>query len=429
MTNASGTMKPLPPNTAAERLEDYEIDALTEESAKDIVRQLQQRLILAEEAKKTAESDNAAKSKFLAKASHDLRQPLHAMGLFTSSLLEMVTAGVERGDAKFAKVLTNIEHSSQAMEGLIENLFDLSKLEAQVTKPEIQSIKVADILERVGTRYQPMAKEKGIDLRVAPTEAIVLSDRVLLEKMLNNLVANGIAFTEAGKVLLEVKVLGSETQIIVSDTGIGIAEDAVKSAMRPFVRLEPQPKNRRPGLGAGLSIVERAVSLLHHRFQINSHLGEGTVCTLTVPTGFVDAQTTPAQPQKNSAKGQFLVCAIDDDDLVIEAMEMLFDGWGYGLLSAFDLKDALEKIAKNKPLIDLLLVDYRLGGTMNGIEAIDQLRAILPNPLPAIIVTGDTDSSIAAEAKAHNCLLMHKPLQAVKLRQVIRNAQAGRLPV
>jgi signal transduction histidine kinase/FixJ family two-component response regulator len=371
---------------------------------------------------------NTYKSHFLASASHDLRQPLHALNLFVAQLQG------ESNPAERSRLVSRIDAAVGSMNELFESLLDMTKLEAGILKPNFSEISVARLLERVETTFANAARKKGLRLRVVESSAWVSSDPILLERILLNLVSNAVRYTEGGGVLVGCRRHGKELRIDVCDTGAGIPEDERQRIFGEFYRLAGTDPDRSGGLGLGLAIVDRLGHLLGHAVELDSRLGCGSRFSVTMPL-ITQARTAEVQAPSpaiaDPARGKRVIL-IDDDALVLDGMRGILQGWGRHVETAASGAAALASLAETGEKPDLIISDYRLAGGDSGIEAIACLRAAVGAPVPAFVITGDTAPERLREASAGGFLLLHKPVSPMALRtalnRVLKSHDARRLP-
>jgi signal transduction histidine kinase/DNA-binding NarL/FixJ family response regulator len=362
------------------------------------------------------EAANLAKSRFLAAASHDLRQPLHALNLFVAQLRS------EADPMERSRVTAQIDASVTAMNDLFNALLDISKLDAGMLAPELTSFPVAHLLQRIERTFAPAAQEKGLRLRMVPSDAWVRSDPILLERILLNLVSNAIRYTDRGGVIVGCRRRGGELRIEVSDSGIGIPEDQRGNIFGEFYQLAASERDRRGGIGLGLAIVDRLCRLLDHRIELASTLGAGSRFAVSLP--LVAAPQEPIDyavaPRAlvDPASGK-LVVVIDDDALVLDAMGGLLRRWGCLVVTAESESAALAGLAGDDRCPDLIISDYRLAGGRTGIEAIRRLRNTFRALIPAFLITGDIAQERLSEASANGFHLMHKPVSPMALRAML----------
>ncbi|HHW78112.1 MAG TPA: response regulator [Xanthomonadaceae bacterium] len=388
-----------------------------------------------------AERANAAKTRFLATASHDLRQPIHALGLFFANLADRVR------NTETESLIKQIEDSIEAIDSMLNALLDISKLDAGVIRPHVGPVAVADLFKRLATEYQshginpfgvllerrlfkrpetphqPTARETGNALRIRSSRAIVQSDPAMLERILRNLISNALRYTRNGRVLVGARRRGDKLRIEVHDTGIGIPADQLDDIFLEFHQLGNPERNRHQGLGLGLAIVKRLAALLGHQITVRSRLGRGSCFAVTLP--IARESTHCALPSPATIPGRELqgrrILVLDDDSAVLEAMDGLLERWGCVVIKAASLEEAQEKLKANAPPPELLIVDYRLRGELSGLEAVALLQKNLRRYVPTLVITGDTAPDHLREAEASGYPLLHKPVQPAKLRSVVRH--------
>ncbi|MEW6312777.1 MAG: NahK/ErcS family hybrid sensor histidine kinase/response regulator [Pseudomonadota bacterium] len=370
------------------------------------------------EKKDEAEHANRAKTHFLAVASHDLRQPMHALGLFIAALRNRVQSSETR------RLVDQIEVSVSAMEDLLDTLLDISKLDAGMLMPQYEDFDVHALLERIGRDFAGAAHEKGIRLRVRNIHAQVRSDPMLLERILLNLVSNAVHYTNHGGVLVGCRRRGDKLRIEVWDSGIGIADDQQQTIFQEFYQIANPERDRKKGLGLGLAIVERLVRLLRHQLRLRSVVGKGSVFSIEVP---LSGGATPAQTHKAQevllvdALARATVLVIEDDVLVMAGMLSLLESWGCHVIAARNCDEACLKLAAGARPPDIVVCDYRLPDGMGGIETLQRLQAQLGRVVPSILVSGDTTPAVFEEARASGYQLLHKPVRPARLRALLNH--------
>jgi signal transduction histidine kinase len=362
--------------------------------------------------KEAAEQANAAKSKFLAAASHDLRQPLHALGLFVATLKQRGVA------AKDADLLEKIEASVAALTEMFNTLLDLSRLEAGTLTSEIQTFPLQDLFDQLGRDHGVQAEEKSLRLVVRPTPLRVRSDPMLLGQILANLVSNAIRYTKAGGILLVARRRHAEICIQVWDTGIGIAAHDLPHIYEEYFQAGNPARNRSQGLGLGLNIAHRLCGLLQHRLEVRSVPGRGTVFSLFLQ----DADAAPAERrrahrQPSGFQGEAILL-VEDDASVLHALQTLLGQWGLHVRTADGIEAALAAVAEGfAPAA--VISDYRLAEDVTGIGVIEALRGRLGAGLPAILLTGDTAPESVAIMAASGLPVLHKPVRPAKLEALL----------
>lgn len=372
-----------------------------------------------EKARKEAERANAAKTRFLAAASHDLRQPIHALGLFFAELSDRVHS------PDTAALIGQVEDSIEAINSMLNALLDVSKLDAGVVKPAVEPFALTDLFERLQAEFRPIALENHNALRIRPASAHVNTDPAMLERMLRNLIGNALRYTDNGRILVAARPRGRNIEIQVLDTGSGIPEDQLDDIFVEFHQLQNPARDRRQGLGLGLAIVKRLANLLHLDVKVVSRLGHGSCFSITLPLARAAAgQSSGALTDKachpNDALAGRQVLVLDDDVAVLAGMQGLLARWGCRVVAAGSPTEAIEKLAANEERLELLIIDYRLPGNVSGIEAARSIQNCLGYPVAVLIITGDTGPERLREADASGYPLLHKPVQPAKLRSTLQ---------
>ena len=370
----------------------------------------------AESARNKAEEASRSKSQFLASASHDLRQPLHALSLLTALLKDMTE------DARVREVGRHIELSVQSLDGLFGALLDLSKLDAGAVKPELREIALHELIDRLSIEYQPKAQSKGLIYECDADHIWLRTDPILLERVMRNLLENAIRFTPAGRVALHARRAAEGLSISVSDTGIGIPDPERARIFEEFYQIGNPARSRTQGLGLGLSIVRRLSDLLGFQVEVSSRAGQGSVFAIKVPDSQLRSAPSGAAierpaPAEDDVSG-IVVLVIEDDAEVRNAMNLSLRRWDCTPLIAESLDDARKLLAASGLRPEVLICDLRLGNGASGIAAISALRTAL-GPVPAALVTGDTDAGKLAEVRASGLDVLHKPVKPGELRALL----------
>lgn len=367
--------------------------------------------------KQIAEEANLAKSRFLAAASHDLRQPSHALSLLVGALRGAQTRAEE------ARILVQIERSADALNTLFGALLDVSRLDAGVVEVHRRPFPVDAVLERVCTEYMVDASAKNIRLTRIPCRAIVDTDPVLLERIARNLVSNAVRYTDTGRIVVGCRRRGVHIAIQVWDTGRGIPHDQINLVFQEYYQVDNPERDREKGLGLGLAIVRRLVDLLECGLQVRSEPGCGSCFEICVDR--CDRAPAPLDASEGATdditQTSGLVVVVDDELAIREGMSKLLGMWGYDTIVADSGDDAIERLSACPRSPDLLVCDFRLRGTENGLKVIERLRTEYNQEIPAMLISGDTAADRLAEAHASHCLLLHKPIPNGKLRAAIGN--------
>ena len=361
--------------------------------------------------KEEAERANAAKSRFFASASHDLRQPLHALGLFGEALRQRVKT------TELQPLAAQISSSISSLETLLNALLDVSRLDAGIIEVRKRHFPASQLFEHIQQQFGGPAAAKGLKLKVRPTNWILNSDPVLLERILINLVSNALRYTQRGRVVVAGRKRGNSLLIQVWDTGIGIPDHALQSIFEEFVQLNNPERDREKGLGLGLAIVARTASLLGLRITVRSNVGRGSVFGLEVPLGSIHqlpSADTSALPVAASLQERLAV-VVDDEAPILRAMESLFRTWGVGLVTGRSAGEALDQLEQLGCAPDFLITDYSLQDGMNGIEVARRFRAAYGPELPVLVLTGDTAPDTVQRIGDAGYKVMHKPVRPARL--------------
>lgn len=367
----------------------------------ELIAQLREQTARAGQSQREAEQANRAKSVFLASASHDLRQPLHALGLFLISL------GRTSLDDHQRQLLAHIEASSGAAREMLNTLLDFSKLEAGVITPRPRPFRLQPLLHKLENEFAPQADEHGLVYRTRDTTATVFGDPTLVELILRNLIANAIRYTREGGVLVVCRQRRFHASIEIWDTGIGIPVAQHREIFREFHQLGNPERDQRKGLGLGLAIVDGLARTMQTRVTMSSRPSRGSVFRLRLPLAWI-APEEAALPQSAMRLDGLRVLVIDDDAAIREAMSGLLRVWHCTCHTAESEEEALAALDGFTP--DLILADYRLRGHRTGQEALEAIRMRLGASLPAIIITGDTAADRLRHAHAAGTALLHKPV-------------------
>jgi len=368
--------------------------------------------------KEEAEKANSDKSRFLAAASHDLRQPMHALGLFVGELHNRLETPEQR------KIAGKVEESVEALSSLLDSLLDISKLDAGIVIPQIQGVDVEIMIQRLVQDFNPVALRKNITLRVRSLNEMVLSDPVLLERILLNLLSNAIRYTPPnGTVLLACRRWGDNLRIEVRDNGIGIPPDEQQNVFREFVQLANSARDRSKGLGLGLAIVDRLARLLHHTLDLHSVPNRGSTFAVTVPRvfGVEDLLAEPgnvpvAVMPKSDRLENLRVLVVDDDMLVRTSTAGILESWGCQVSVGESLEAVWNEYAESH--FDLVICDYRLPDG-NGLQLADRIKEHCEVPPAFILISGDTSPEILQAVNERDHHLLHKPVRPAKLRSLM----------
>lgn len=360
--------------------------------------------------KEEAERANLAKSRFLAAASHDLRQPMHALGLFIASLAE------HRLHPRSTHLVEQICASAAAMEELLDSLLDISRLDAGALQARVQPVAVQDLLERVVAAVRRTASEDGVRLTVRPTSAWVESDPVLMERIIANLVGNAVRYAPGGRVLLACRRRGGCWRIEVRDNGIGIAPESHAAIFEEFVQLDNPERARDKGLGLGLAIVARLGKILGHTVALRSSPGQGAVFAIEARATHAGGQVRRiAEPLPGDLHGVHVV-VIDDDPQTLAALNKLLQSWGCMVSSGADLEALSMAMPANPPTPRVILSAHTFKSGADGVETVRALQLRYGATLPAALIGGEGSPEGLRGAHAEAMPVLHRPLRPAKLR-------------
>jgi signal transduction histidine kinase/CheY-like chemotaxis protein len=387
--------------------------------------QLKREKAVADEARRAAETANRAKTQFFAAASHDLRQPLHAMGLFAEALRQRSEQG--KADPEAVSLVNSINQSVDALEGLFSELLDLTRIDSGGVDVQIAPVRIRDLFSRLRLNFEPVAFEKGLALSFHGAQRVAHSDGLLVERILRNLVSNAIRYTEDGGVIVACRPRNGKLLLQVWDSGIGIAEGNLPHIFDEFYQVQgsaPLAAHQKKGLGLGLAIVKRLSDMLDAGLSVRSVAGRGTVFSFELPVGR-EPRTIAPPPASAASLGLTLdgrrIVVVEDEPAVREGLLVLLRSWGASVEALPDLAavQAWRADPQRQPP-DLLIVDYRLPEGHTGIEALVAIRARWPGlTMPAIVVTGSSLGGHEDEAGRHDFHLLIKPVLPNKLRAMI----------
>jgi signal transduction histidine kinase/CheY-like chemotaxis protein len=374
------------------------------------------------EEKEAAEKANIAKSKFLAAASHDLRQPLHALTLLSGALAERIQY------QEVKDIVVKIRGAVSALENLFNALLDISKLDSGVLQPCVETFHLKTIFERLDNDFRPEAEEKGLSFEVKNCKNVIVeSDDILLERILRNFISNAIRYTPKGSVVLQCEPIDGYLEISIIDSGIGIPEGMQTAIFDEYIQLDNPERNRNKGLGLGLAIVSRIAKLLHHQINIISQEGQGSIFCVTVPYRPDLNLPIPAAPPPpeftNDLKG-LIVLVIDDEVSILEALTVLLTGWGCKVIVAESVEQARQALRKTMVIPNAIISDYRLREGINGVETIKAIEAMVGQEIPAILITGDMEIS-TGDGISEAYRVLHKPVQPARVRAFLKHVRDG----
>lgn len=373
-------------------------------------------------ARDDAVAANQAKSRFLAAASHDLRQPLHALNLLLRTLERRI------GETKDAELVRGARAASVSMARMFDGLLEISRLDAGIVEPDLEDFPLQDLLAELRAAYQAPAHSKGLALELDAEPVILTTDRALLRSMLTNLINNAITFTQEGSITMIARNGEHGVRIEVCDTGRGIPENEQGRVFDEFHRLEQTAPTQAHGLGLGLSIVRRMAALLDIDVELRSQVSQGSVFSLCVPKAVTTApaaagrSATAVQPDID-LRGK-TVLLVDDEPLGREAMRCEMGDWGMNVVLAADAEEALRFLKARQIQLDVAIVDRDLGSDISGPELLDRLATDLGIAVPAIVITGATDADSLQDLEETGYTYLIKPVDEIALRRALNLVMA-----
>ena len=368
-------------------------------------------------AKEAAERANLSQSKFLAAASHDLRQPVQALVLFASALETKIFG------SPAASLLGDMKGSLEALNMLLDALLDVSRLDAGTIAPRETNFALSTLTERLLAEFGPLAGDRNITLKVVHSSAIVRTDPTLLCRIIGNFLSNAIRYTQQGRILLGCRRRGRKLRIQVLDSGIGIPDHLQGEIFKEFFQIDNAERDRDKGLGLGLAIVDRLSRLLRCPVTVRSKPGRGSVFSVDVPLISFNkcsnvVYLNPEYPREIiQEKG--VVFVIDDEAAVLKGLKLVIEDWGYTVKTARTELEALDILSGGGYAPDIVIADYRLRGVCTGADVIRHIREVFNRPIPGILITGDTAPERIREANAHGLILLHKPIHPAELHLAI----------
>jgi PAS domain S-box-containing protein len=371
------------------------------------------------QAQEAADRSNQAKTRFLAAASHDLRQPYQAMRLLLHAL------ECRQIDPQSQALARRLDEAMTAGENLLNALLDISTLEGGMVRPHLANFTIDTVLDRLNGEFSPQAAAQGQELRFVSSSAGVRSDPVLLERIVRNLVLNAIRHSPGGRILVGCRRAKDTVRLEVWDTGPGIPTEKLNEIFEEFAQLENEERDSSRGHGLGLAIVKGLSRVLGHKVSVRSTIGRGSVFSVTLPAAaeanlnLVTATAPLDAPGDNVAGSRRSVLVIEDEPAQRMSLSLLLEDWGYRVRSATDLTSALRELDQWGEHPSFVLSDFRLPGGCNGVEAIREIGRHIGRRIPGIILTGDTDPARLREARQSGCILMHKPVNLGSLKHAV----------
>jgi PAS domain S-box-containing protein len=366
-------------------------------------------------AKQEAEAANASKDKYLAAASHDLLQPLNAARLLVATLQERELPNDNR------VLVERIHTALTGAEELLADLLDISRLDANAVTPDQEDFAARDLLNTLYSEFQPVAQQAGLELKLIDSSHIVRSDSRLLMRILRNFVSNAIRYTETGRVVLGCRRQGNFIDILVCDSGPGIADHQREEIFREFRQLDNATKGRSKGVGLGLAIVERIARMLDHKIQVKSKVGKGSCFGVRVPLmgrqRQISAPTVTEALPSGGKLDRVRVLVIDNEESIRHSMTTLLQAWGCNVITASNERLALDAWHTFQP--DIILADYHLDQKETGTHVLGMLEAETGERTPAIVITADRSDPVRLEINRLGATRLNKPVKPAKLRALM----------
>ena len=362
-----------------------------------------------------AEDAVAAKTRFLASASHDLRQPLHAMGLFLDSLDRRLLGRDEH------HLVQQIKQSCSSLGTLFNSCLDISRLDAGIVDRHLEHISAAAFLDTLDEEFRQQTREKLLDYRLTVDDSVIYSDQMLLTRIVRNLLNNAVQNTEQGYLSIECQRAGSRVNLSVVDSGSGIAAEELEHVYNEFHQINKNDARQGHGLGLGLSIVKRLCELLEIEISLDSQPGMGTRFTLSIPAGEIAYIEYGHSVQQVRLPENLIVLIVDDDQYIRYGMEVLLASFGCQTVCAADAESAINALQTHHVVPDVIVADYHLGLEATGTQAIAEVRRFVGEAVPAVLVTGDTATQIERDAASHNVCVLRKPVDSDELLAAIYN--------
>jgi len=372
--------------------------------------------VTAEAAKETAESANLAKSRFLAAASHDLRQPIHALNLYLGAFGQLNLT------RQAVSLLAKVRQCALIMDDMFRTLLDVSKLDAGAVQPQICVFPLGPLFSKARLEFEPQARAKGLELRVTRCSAFAKSDPILVERILRNLISNAIRYTEQGRVVIGCRRRGGALRICVYDTGLGIAPHEQQLVFEEFYQVGNRERDRSKGLGLGLAIVQRLTRLLSATLTMRSQPGHGSLFAFDLeraePVELPPLRLNRRTTGSRDLSGRLIV-VVDDEELILDAAQTLLKQWNCTVIAATSGREALRQLANCTRPPDVLLCDFRLRDGENGVAVTAALRNEFNTDIPALLITGDTNPEQIRTIAASGLSVLHKPLREDELNDAL----------
>lgn len=399
------------------------IDAMAQQigaSHRDLAQRVAEVTAELERRRADAERASTAKSRFLAAASHDLRQPLHALGLFADQLSRRSLTGDE------GRLVARIVESSGALSELLDALLDISRLDAGAMAPKLVPVDLVPLLRRLEADFETQAEQRDLRLIIRTRVAWVNADAMMLERILINLLSNAIRYTTSGTVMLVVRrSKPGRLKIEVRDSGIGVHHDVQSSIFDEFVQLNNPERDRSKGLGLGLSIVQRMCQLMNCRYGLRSQIGRGSVFWIELPSASAIVALRAGNPAGAHYKTGYIIAVLDDDPLSMEGLSDQLRSWGHQVCAAASSAELIAALSERKAVPDLIFCDHQLKNGEQGTVVLKELRAHFDSTIPAVLVTGDASFGNQSDLADLGVPVLAKPVRPARLRAVMQGLLSG----
>lgn len=369
------------------------------------------------EQRRIAEEASRAKARFLAAASHDLRQPVQALTIFQELMRPEMTL-TERGEDFHAKS----QQALKAVSALLSALLDVSRLDSNTVTPQLRQIRIGDMLADMQRDFFPIAEQKGLELRVVPNRGCIETDPMLLGQIVRNLISNAIRYTRVGRVLVGCRRRDGQLALEVWDTGIGIRADQQRLIFDEFFQVGNTERDCRQGLGLGLAIVDRAARLIGASVGVRSWLGRGSCFSVSLPLSTrPQVERAVAVPEASSPfdLDQRRILVVENEEMIRDGIHSLLENWGCEVVSGHSGNSVMARLGELSGPVDAVISDFGLPGEENGVAVIGRLREHLGQDLPALLITGDTSQAALLAASQAGLGILHKPVRPWQLRHTL----------
>lgn len=363
-----------------------------------------------------AQKANIEKSNFLAAASHDLRQPLQALGF----LLESLESRSSNTTDTNKKILGQALASHTTLSTLFNSLMELSQLDSGSIHADAKNICLNELLTTLVAEFDVSAKQKSLSIVRSWNPCWVIADPILLNRIIRNLMSNAVKFTVQGKITVATQVTEHDVTLSITDTGIGIPESDLNQIFQEYHQLNNNERDQEQGIGLGLSVVDKMARIMGLKIKVTSQLNVGSTFSICLPKGEAMASLIPVPETKTEELFHHQIVLIDDERNVLSSMSQMLEDWGCSVLSFQGLEEALEQIDLNQHKPDLIITDYRLRNKTTGLDAINCLQQKIGSPIPALLISGDTNPELVTHLRKQHYHILHKPVKPARLRKTMQ---------